>query len=74
MNVVDVLLDLSRVLGIENIKEKDICLVCYERPSDFCHRRLVADWLIENGFKCEGWTGHKIEDFGDECKPLLRQQ
>ena len=20
-------------------------LLCYERPGDFCHRRLVADWL-----------------------------
>lgn len=24
---------------------KDIALICYEKPSDFCHRHLVADWL-----------------------------
>lgn len=30
-----------------------IALICYERPSDFCHRRLVADWLTKNGFTCE---------------------
>ena len=30
-----------------------IVLVCYEKPTDFCHRHLVAKWLRENGFKCE---------------------
>lgn len=33
----------------------DICLVCYEKPCDFCHRHLVADWLNEHGFKCKEW-------------------
>lgn len=31
----------------------DIALVCYEKPSDFCHRQLVAEWLSENGFSCK---------------------
>lgn len=31
----------------------DIALVCYEKPSDFCHRHLVADWLKEHGYECE---------------------
>lgn len=31
----------------------DIALICYEKPSDFCHRHLVADWLNKNGFECE---------------------
>lgn len=26
---------------------KDIALLCYERPEDFCHRHLLADWLNE---------------------------
>lgn len=30
-----------------------IVLICYEKPSDFCHRHLVADWLNKNGFKVE---------------------
>lgn len=25
----------------------NIALVCYEKPSDFCHRQLVSDWLNE---------------------------
>lgn len=28
-------------------------LICYERPEDFCHRHLVADWLNNNGFPTE---------------------
>lgn len=32
-----------------------IALICYEKPSDFCHRHLVAKWLTDNGFKCEEW-------------------
>ena len=31
----------------------NIALICYEKPSDFCHRHLVAEWLIRNGIKCE---------------------
>lgn len=31
---------------------KDVALVCYEKPSDFCHRHLVARWLTESGFEC----------------------
>lgn len=26
-------------------KDKDIVLLCYEKPTDFCHRHLVASWL-----------------------------
>lgn len=32
---------------------KDIALICYEKPSDFCHRHLVAKWLTKNGIPCE---------------------
>lgn len=31
---------------------KDFVLVCYEKPSDFCHRHLVAKWLYRNGYDC----------------------
>lgn len=29
-----------------------IALICYEKPGDFCHRHLVADWMNENGIEC----------------------
>ena len=35
---------------------KNIALVCYEKPSDFCHRHVVADWLKKQGYECEEWT------------------
>lgn len=31
----------------------DIVLICYEKPGDFCHRHLVADWLTKHGIPCE---------------------
>ena len=31
----------------------NIVLICYEKPSDFCHRHLVAEWLRDNGYECE---------------------
>jgi uncharacterized protein (DUF488 family) len=34
----------------------DIALVCYEKPADFCHRHLVADWLRDNGYRCEEYN------------------
>ncbi len=28
-------------------KGKDVVLLCYEKPPQFCHRHLVAQWLDE---------------------------
>ena len=36
-----------------------IALVCYEKPGDFCHRHLVAEWLNEAGIRCEEWDGNE---------------
>ena len=30
--------------------DEDIVLICYEKPSDFCHRHLVASWLNQHGY------------------------
>lgn len=40
-------LDRTQVwLDLHEISDgKDIVLLCYEKPSDFCHRHLVAEWL-----------------------------
>lgn len=32
-----------------------LALVCYEKPDDFCHRHLVAEWLSQHGFLCTEW-------------------
>lgn len=53
-----------QLLILNNIKEKmnspvwnnenfHIALICYEKPSEFCHRHLVADWLKEYGIEVE---------------------
>jgi uncharacterized protein (DUF488 family) len=37
---------------IERLSEgKDCILLCYEKPTDFCHRQIVAKWL---GIACSG--------------------
>lgn len=32
---------------LEN-EDRDIIFLCYEKPGDFCHRHILADWLEEN--------------------------
>lgn len=32
-----------------------IALICYEKPTDFCHRHLVSDWLNKNNIRCTEW-------------------
>ena len=51
--------DLERLTG-----GRDCALLCYEKPGDFCHRRLLADWMLET-------TGLEIPEFGQEKKPDL---
>jgi uncharacterized protein (DUF488 family) len=34
----------------------EIILLCYEKPSDFCHRHIVADWLISYGYETQEYT------------------
>jgi uncharacterized protein YeaO (DUF488 family) len=33
-----------------------IALICYEKPGDFCHRRLVARWLGQIGWDVPEYT------------------
>lgn len=35
---------------------RDVALVCYERPTDFCHRHLVAECLQKNGYNVQEWS------------------
>jgi hypothetical protein len=34
----------------------DIALVCYEKPTDFCHRHLVSVWFHNNGIPCDEYV------------------
>lgn len=53
LTILQVVRDLLDMQINVNMAQKQIALICYEKPTDFCHRHLVADWLNENGFKCE---------------------
>lgn len=55
LDATEIILDFSRRAYGFNVGENDIALICYEKPSDFCHRHLVSEWLNQNGFKCEEW-------------------
>lgn len=54
-------LDHRMVLGdlIHLSGGRDIVLVCYEGPSKFCHRHLVAEWLNKYGYDVTEWEGER---------------
>ena len=49
----DILTVLRNLIDMMNGEYKHIALVCYEKPTDFCHRHLVTEWLRNNDIKCE---------------------
>jgi len=50
------LIPLSVVNELEQMSGgKDIALVCYEKPENFCHRHIVADWL--------GFSGISVSEY-----------
>lgn len=38
---------------------KELALICYEKPGDFCHRTLVSKWLNENGIEVKEFEDKK---------------
>lgn len=54
------------------VGDKDCALLCYEKPGDFCHRHLVADWLNSNlGMNVKEWVAPVKEQ---KVKPTGRSQ
>ena len=51
LNVETVIKELYSLAGKN--QDNDIVLICYEKPGDFCHRHLVADWLTSHGYPVE---------------------
>ena len=45
-------------------KGKDVALMCYEKPGDFCHRHLLADFLNEK-------LGLDIKEFEFKKEPSV---
>ena len=62
LNALTVMRDLiDLVNSTEDHIGKEIALICYEKPSDFCHRHLVAEWLNSNGIQCKEWDCKEID-------------
>ena len=36
---------------------QDVALCCYEKPEEFCHRHILADWIKEK-------LGVEISEYG----------
>ncbi len=52
LNFRKVMYDIAKMINPNlNIELPDFALICFEKPEDFCHRHLVAEWLISNGCK-----------------------
>ncbi len=37
-------------------EDKEVAMVCYEKPSDFCHRHLVSEWFRANHIASEEYV------------------
>ena len=48
LNPIEIITRLNTLAG-----GQPFALICYEKPGDFCHRHLVADWLIQNCFEAK---------------------
>lgn len=51
LNTLNVEIVIKELYSLANkSQDEDIVLICYEKPGDFCHRHLVADWLTSHGY------------------------
>jgi len=49
----------ERLAGVDTDR---IILLCYEKPADFCHRHIVADWLnVYRDLERDPYLGHVSE-------------
>jgi hypothetical protein len=52
-----------QIIILEHLAEgRDVVLLCWERPDDFCHRQLVAEWLNAK-------TEYDVSEFDTKPKP-----
>ena len=67
----DVLGRLRPEVVVREIEEltrgRDAALLCFEKPGDFCHRRLVAQWLTEE-------TGLVVDEWMTPAERMMAQR
>ena len=60
----------SELLELTKVPVNKIILLCYEKPEDFCHRHLVADWITKYGVFLSTCIVGNVVEFGSE-KPII---
>lgn len=75
---------LDRLDPAQVLKElgEDAVLLCWEKPGEFCHRRIVAEWLEEElgievpelGVRILGKKKKFLQDGSGDGKPVPVQQ
>lgn len=52
-------LDITKVVNDLSVMTggRDCALLCYEKPEDFCHRHLLAEWMTNNGVSVSEFVG-----------------
>ena len=53
LNIDDVVEELVDLVYDVDTRFNSICLLCFEKSGDFCHRHLVAEELKKYGYDCE---------------------
>lgn len=53
LNQLDYKAVIADLEALTNANQENIVLLCYEKPSDFCHRHIVAEWLNYNKIDCK---------------------
>lgn len=67
LNAADVISDIKQLS-----KGKDCALLCYEKPGDFCHRRLAAEWLSKMlGIEVDEYPNTPAENKPEEVQTSL---
>lgn len=58
------------LMELTNAEPNNIILLCYEKPEDFCHRHLVADWISKSSVFLSTCIVGDVVEFGSE-KPIV---
>lgn len=40
----------------KSVENRDVIMLCYEKPDKFCHRHLLSVFINEKGYKCKELT------------------
>ena len=59
---------------LTNAEPNNIILLCYEKPEDFCHRHLVADWITKRSVFLSTCIVGNVVEFGSENPIVLTDE